>query len=52
MKTGLTRILLLLAIALVGVGPAQAAPSTELEFLGQQIFPTSTQFQEIGRAHV
>ena len=45
MKTGLTRILLLLAIALVGVGPAQAAPSTELEFLGQQIFPTSTQFQ-------
>ena len=25
--------------------PAQAAPSTELEFLGQQIFPTSTQFQ-------
>ena len=45
MKTGLTRFLLLLAIALVGVGPAQAAPSTELEFLGQQIFPTSTQFQ-------
>ncbi len=45
MKTALTRLLLLLAIALVGVGPAQAAPSTELEFLGQQIFPTSTQFQ-------
>jgi hypothetical protein len=45
MKTGLARLLLLLATALVAVGPAQAAPSTELEFLGQQIFPTSTQFQ-------
>jgi hypothetical protein len=40
-----TRLVLLLAIALVAAGPAQAAPSTELEFLGQQIFPTSTQFQ-------
>ena len=29
----------------LGAGPAQAAPSTELEFLGQQIFPTSTQFE-------
>ena len=45
MKTGITRLVLLLAIALVAAGPAQAAPSTELEFLGQQIFPTSTQFQ-------
>ena len=45
MKTGMTRLVLLLAIALVAAGPAQAAPSTELEFLGQQIFPTSTQFQ-------
>jgi hypothetical protein len=45
MKTGVTRLVLLLAIALVAAGPAQAAPSTELEFLGQQIFPTATQFQ-------
>ena len=45
MKTGITRLLLLLAIALMATGPAQAAPSTELAFLGQQIFPTSTQFQ-------
>ena len=45
MKTRVTRFVLLLAIALVAVAPAQAAPSTELEFLGQQIFPTSTQFQ-------
>ncbi len=45
MKTRVTRFLLPLAIALVAVAPAQAAPSTELEFLGQQIFPTSTQFQ-------
>ena len=40
MKTGITRLVLLLATALVAVGPVQAAPSTELEFLGQQIFPT------------
>ena len=39
------RIVLLLATALVAVAPAQAAPSTELEFLGQQIFPTATQFE-------
>ncbi len=45
MKAGITRFVLLLAIALVAAGPAQAAPSTELEFLGQQIFPTATQFQ-------
>ena len=45
MKTGLTRLLLLLAIALVAAAPAHSAPATELEFLGQQIFPTSTQFQ-------
>ena len=44
MKTGITRLVLLLATALVAVGPVQAAPSTQLEFLGQQIFPTSTQF--------
>ena len=35
MKTGITRLLLLLAIALMATGPAQAAPSTELAFLGQ-----------------
>jgi hypothetical protein len=45
MRTRLLRFVLLLAIALAVVGPAQAAPSTELEFLGQQIFPTATQFQ-------
>jgi hypothetical protein len=45
MKTGVTRLVLLLAFALVAAGPAQAAPSTELEFLGEQTFPTSTQFQ-------
>ena len=45
MKSRVIRFVLLLAIALVAVAPAQAAPSTELEFLGQQIFPTSTQFQ-------
>jgi hypothetical protein len=45
MRTGVTRLVLLLAIALVGAAPAQAAPSTELAFLGQQIFPTATQFQ-------
>ncbi|HWL34537.1 MAG TPA: esterase-like activity of phytase family protein [Gaiellaceae bacterium] len=45
MKTGVTRLVLLLAIVVVAAGPAQAAPSTELEFLGEQIFPTATQFQ-------
>jgi hypothetical protein len=45
MKTVLKRLVLLLAIALVAAAPVQAAPSTELEFLGQQIFPTATQFQ-------
>ena len=45
MKIGITKLVLLFALALVAAGPAQAAPSTELEFLGQQIFPTSTQFQ-------
>ena len=45
MKTGVLRLVLALAIALVAVGPAQAAPTTELEFLGEQIFPTATQFQ-------
>ena len=36
----------MLAIALVAaIAPAQAAPSTKLQFLGQQIFPTATQFQ-------
>ena len=29
----------------MAAGPAQAAPSTQLEFLGQQIFPTATQFR-------
>ena len=45
MKTGVTRLVVLLAIAFVAAGPAQAAPSTQLEFLGQQIFPTATQFR-------
>ena len=45
MKTGVTRLVLLLAIAFVAIAPAEAAPSTQLEFLGQQIFPTSTQFE-------
>ena len=45
MRLRLTRLLLLVGIVLVAVAPAQAAPSTELEFLGQQIFPTATQFQ-------
>ncbi len=45
MKTGVTRLVVLLAIVLVAVAPAQAAPQTELEFLGQQTFPTATQFQ-------
>ena len=41
----MTRLVLLLAVALVASAPAQARPSTELEFVGQQIFPTATQFQ-------
>ena len=45
MRVRLTRFVLLLAVALVGAAPAQAAPQLELDFLGQQIFPTSTQFQ-------
>jgi hypothetical protein len=45
MKTRVTRLVLLLVIAFVAIGPAQAAPSTQLEFLGQQIFPTATQFR-------
>jgi hypothetical protein len=45
MKVALLRLVLGLALALVGVGSAQAAPSTHLQFLGQQIFPTATQFQ-------
>jgi hypothetical protein len=31
--------------AAIAPGVAQSAPSTELEFLGQQIIPTATQFQ-------
>src|SRR5918993_1464679 len=45
MRVRVTRLLLLLAVALLGAAPAQAAPRLELDFLGQQIFPTSTQFQ-------
>jgi 3-phytase len=45
MKAAATRLALLLAITVVVAAPAQAAPSTQLQFLGQQIFPTSTQFQ-------
>jgi hypothetical protein len=39
------RLVLVLAVALLAAVPAQAAPSTNLQFLGQQVFPTSTQFQ-------
>jgi hypothetical protein len=39
------RLVLLLSLALVAAAPAQAASSTELDFLGQQVFPTATQFQ-------
>lgn len=39
------RLVLLLALALLGAAPAQAAPPVELEFLGQQTFPAATQFQ-------
>jgi 3-phytase len=45
MRTRVTRLVLLLAVALLGAAPAQAAPQLELDFLGQQIFPTATQFQ-------
>ena len=31
--------------AAIAPGVAQSAPSTELQFLGQQIIPTATQFQ-------
>ena len=42
----MTKFVLLLAIVLVAASrPRRRAPSTELEFLGQQIFPTATQFQ-------
>jgi hypothetical protein len=44
MKRAALRLLLLFAVALVAAAPTQAAPSTQLQFLGQQIFPTSTQF--------
>ena len=44
MRLRLTRLLLLIGIALGGRSGAGGA-STELEFLGQQIFPTATQFQ-------
>ena len=45
MKTRPTWLVLLLAlVTLLAAAPAQAAPSTELQFLGQQIFPTSTVF--------
>ena len=36
---------LLAALAAVGAGGAAAAPPVQLQFLGQQIFPTSTRFQ-------
>ncbi len=44
MKVGVTTLFLAVVLALLAA-PAQAAPSTELQFLGQQIFPTATQFQ-------
>src|ERR687897_255281 len=37
-------VLLLALVTLLATAPAQAAPSTELQYLGQQIFPTSTVF--------
>ena len=45
MRVRVTRLVLLLAVALLGAAPAQAAPQLELDFIGQQIFPTATQFQ-------
>ena len=48
MTLGLKNVARLTAIVLaVAVAPAvaHAAPTTELQFLGQQIFPTATQFQ-------
>jgi hypothetical protein len=45
MSVRLTRLLLLFALVVVGAGPAHAAPSTQVEFLGQQIFPTGTVVQ-------
>jgi 3-phytase len=44
MKARVTTLLLAFVLAL-SAGTAQAAPSTELQFLGQQIFSTATQFQ-------
>jgi 3-phytase len=40
------RLVVALALLLVSAAPAQAAPPVELTFLGQQIFPTSTQFEQ------
>lgn len=45
MRFGVLRMVLPAAIALVAAAPAPAAPPLELQFLGQQIFPTATQFQ-------
>ncbi|MEO5576693.1 MAG: esterase-like activity of phytase family protein [Gaiellaceae bacterium] len=45
MRTGITRLALLLVIVVAAIAPAQAAPPLELQFLGQQIVPTATQFQ-------
>jgi len=45
MRVRVKRLVLLLAVALLGAAPAQAAPQLELDFIGQQIFPTATQFQ-------
>jgi hypothetical protein len=38
-------VMVLVLLALIAPAAAQAAPKIELEFLGQQIFPTATQFQ-------
>ena len=45
MRGAALRLVFLLAVALMAAVPAQAAHPTQLQFLGQQIFPTSTQFQ-------
>src|SRR5688572_9685290 len=45
MKGVVRGLVLGLAVAVVAAAPVQAAPTPELTFLGQQIFPTATQFQ-------
>ncbi len=44
-KVGTLAGVVLVLAAVLAPGAARSAPSTELEFLGQQIIPTATQFQ-------